>query len=57
MTKELQKDFCIFIAKIITKEQLDELKIFNNNLNNNSIYVKQKIRENDFENNEKLKDY
>ena len=41
-----EKEFCIFIAKIITEEQLNDLKNFNKNLNDKSIYIKQEMREN-----------
>ena len=54
---EVEKEFCIFVAKIISKEQLDELSNFNQKLNENSIFIKQKMRENKKDEvNEKLND-
>ena len=41
-----EKEFCVFVAKIITEEQLNDLKKFNENLNKNSIFIKQEMREN-----------
>ena len=46
MLEEDEKEFCIFVAKIISKEQLDEFSNFNQKLNENSIFIKQKMREN-----------
>ena len=43
---EIEKEFCIFVAKIITDEQLLELNRFNKNLNDNSIFIKQEMRDN-----------